>query len=311
MKIVVLGAGAVGGYFGARLLEAGRDVRFLVRDTRARLLRDNGLHVRSPHGDIDIPRAPVLTRDEVKAPADVVVLSCKAYDLDSALEAITPAVGPDTMILPLLNGMNHLDTIAARFGDKAPLGGLCMIAATLGEKGEILHLNDLHMLAFGERGGGSSARIEKLAPALLGAKFRVRASDNIMQEMWGKWVFLAALAAGTTLMRASVGDIVAAPGGHEFMTGLLAECTAIAAAAGHAPDANALASMTQAITARGSSMTASMFRDVHGGGRTEADHVIGDLIRRAKAAGVAVPLLELAYIGLSAHEGRRAREAKA
>jgi 2-dehydropantoate 2-reductase len=311
MKIVVLGAGAVGGYFGARLLEAGRDVRFLVREARAAALRERGLHVKSPHGDVDISRPPVLTRDEIKAPADVVILSCKAYDLDSALETITPAVGRDTMILPLLNGMGHLDAIAARFGESAPLGGLCMIAATLGEQGEIIHLNDAHVLAFGERAGGSSARMERLTPVLLGAKFKARPSDDILQEMWEKWDFLAALAAATTLMRASVGDIVAAPGGHRFLTGLLGECDSIAAAAGHAARPAAKANMTDMITAKGSAMTASMFRDVQRGGPTEADHVIGDLIRRGKAAGLAVPLLETAYIGLKAHDNQRARVAKA
>jgi 2-dehydropantoate 2-reductase len=207
--------------------------------------------------------------------------------------------------------MGHLETIAARFGERAPLGGLCMIAATLGESGEILHLNDAHVLAFGERAGGSSARMEQLTPALLGTKFRARPSDAILQEMWEKWDFLAALAAATTLMRASVGDIVAAPGGRAFLTGLLAECDSVAASAGHGARPAAKANMTEMITAKDSAMTASMFRDVQRGGPTEADHVIGDLIRRAKAAGLAVPLLETAYIGLKAHERQCARAAKA
>ena len=218
MKIVILGAGAIGGYFGARLLEAGRAVTFLVRPGRAERLRQAGLQVRSVFGDVNIPRPPTVLADAV-TPADLVILSCKAYDLDDAIKSLAPAVGPGTAVLPLLNGMAHLDRLEEAFGASRVLGGQCVIGATLDPDGTIRHLNDAHALTFGERVGGLSPRVAAIAEAMAGATFLPRASEHILTEMWEKWVFLASLAAASCLMRAPVGDIVAAPGGREVHAG--------------------------------------------------------------------------------------------
>lgn len=313
MRTLIVGAGATGGYYGARLAEAGADVTFLVRPARAAKLAADGLNVRSPLGDLHLPDPPTVTADKLAGAGrfDLILLSCKAYDLDSAVADLAPAVGPDTAILPVLNGMSHLDVLDARFGAERVLGGSCAIAATLAPDGAIRHMSELCSITYGERDGSRSSRIEAVDALMRGLKFQPRLSDVILQEMWEKWVFLATLAGATTLMRAAVGDIVAAPGGTALITALHAECTSVAAASGFEPRAVVAERARAQLTAAGSTFTASMLRDIENRGRIEADHVIGDLIARGErlAPEMPFPLLTAVYTGLKAYEARRAREA--
>jgi 2-dehydropantoate 2-reductase len=304
MRTLVVGAGAIGGYFGGRLLEAGRDVTFLVRPRRAAELADAGLQIRSRLGDVTTaaPRA-ILAEGLAKAPEtfDLVLLSLKAYDLESAMVSFAPAVGPDTAILPLLNGMRHLDTLDERFGSGRVLGGQCVIAATLNEKHEIVHLNKSHSLSFGERDGSMSERVKAIADLMAGARFDAHASATILLDMWEKWVFLAALAGSTCLMRAAVGDIATAPGGADLVLRLLDECRSVAVAEGYPPRDAYLDQIRHTLTATGSPMTASMLRDIENGAPIEADHIIGDLLRRGRD----LALLPIVYTHLKAYEARR------
>ena len=306
MRLLFLGAGATGGYFGGRLAEAGRDVTFLVRPKRAEQLARDGLVIASPLGGI---RRPVrtVTREALTADFDAVILSCKAYDLEDAIAAVTPAVGPDTRVLPLLNGMRHLDRLDQAFGSDRVLGGLCAIAATLTADGAIKHLNKFHQLTFGERDGTRTPFCEALEKDLTGAGFDARFSTIILQEMWEKWVMLATLAAMTCLMRSGVGAILEAAEGEALIVEALDESTRIAAAAGYPPRDRHLERSRAMLTERGSGFAASMLREVQTGGRTEADHVIGDLLARARALGVAAPLLRVALCHLQAYEAGRGR----
>ena len=313
MRVLVVGAGATGGYFGARLAEVGRDVTFLVRPARAEKLAADGLQVRSPVGDYRIDEPQTVTADALEGagPFDLVLLSCKAYDLDAALSDVAPAVGPQTAVLPILNGMRHLEALDAKFGETRVLGGSCGIVATLTKAGEIRQMSELHTFTYGERDGSRSARVEAVEALMQGACFQARASDTIVLEMWEKWVFLATLAGSTTLMRAAVGDIVAAPGGRAFIEGLYEECRVVAAASGFGPRDKVQAGARKMLTADGSAMTASMLRDIENGARIEADHIVGDLIARGREAApdAARPLLELAYAHLRSYQHRREREA--
>lgn len=304
MRILVLGAGAVGGYFGGRLAAAGRDVTFLVRPPRAKRLAETGLVIRSRYGDLTIPDPVTVTADAVDGPYDLVLLSAKAYDLEGALEAIAPAVGPGTAVLPLLNGMRHLDALDERFGPGVALGGFCMIAAVLDPDGTVRHLNDMHLLVHGER-GADTGRLAAIDEALAGAGFDSRRSDDVLTEMWEKWVFIATGAGITSLMRAPVGDIVAA-GGAGLTEQLIAETVAIAEGAGFPPRPQAVATTRSTFTEAGSSMTASMLRDIEQGARVEADHVLGDLL--ARASGPDPVVLRTAYVHVKAYEARRARQ---
>lgn len=305
MRILVVGAGAIGGYFGGRMLQAGADVTFLVRPRRAAELAESGLVIKSPHGDVTLKNPPTVQADKLAEQFDVVLLSCKAFDLGDAIKSFAPAVGPNTAIIPLLNGMRHLDTLDTKFGPERVLGGLCAIAATLNENREVVQLAPLQSLSFGERGGKLSDRVRAIAGIFAKSNFDSAASESIVQDMWEKWVFLASLAASTCLMRTSVGNILAAPGGKDFVLGMLDECSATAAADGHAPRAPFLERTRGMLTAEGSQMTASMFRDIKAGAPVEADHVIGDLVARADAAKVPVPKLRTAYTHLKAYEKTR------
>ncbi len=303
MRLLVVGAGATGGYFGGRLAAAGRDVTFLVRPGRATRLQATGLRIVSPHGDVSL--APKLvTAGIIPAPFDAVLVTVKAYSLAKAIDDFAPAVGPDTMVIPVLNGMRHMELLASRFGDKAVVGGLCRIAATIDAEGRIVQLAGFHDLVYGERDGTVSPRIETLDAALRGAGFDARLSGRIGAEMWEKWVMLAALGGVTCLMRGTIGDIEAAAGGREFAAAFLNEVVAVAEALGHPPSPAARAELTSLLLAKGSALASSMYRDLQNGNPIEADQIIGDLLIRARQAGVATPLLAAAYASLCVYQNR-------
>jgi 2-dehydropantoate 2-reductase len=301
MRVLVVGAGAIGGYFGGRMLQAGRDITFLVRPKRASELASAGLVIKSPNGDVTLKNPATVQADSIKDKFDVVLLSCKAYDLDDAIKSFAPAVGPQTSIIPMLNGMLHLNTLDEKFGRDRVLGGLCAIAVTLNDKREVVHLQPMQSLGFGERDGKKSDRIGAIAE-VFSAVNGAAPSEHVMQDMWEKWVFLASIAASTSLMRAPIGAIVASPGGTDFLLGILDECTAVAKAAGHEPTGPFFQRVKGNLTAEGSPLTASMFRDIKAGGKVEADHVIGDMIARADAAKIPTPKLRTAYTHLKAYE---------
>jgi len=243
--------------------------------------------------------------DTLKQTFDVVLLSCKAFDLDDAIKSFAPAVGARTSIIPLLNGMRHLDVLDGSFGRERVLGGLCAIAVTLNEAREVVQLAPMQSLTFGERDGQLSDRVRAIDEIFRSGNFGAVASDHILHDMWEKWVFLASLAASTSLMRTSLGNILAAPAGKDFVLGIFDECKAIATAEGYPPRAPFVDRTLGMLTTEGSPLNASMFRDIKAGQRVEADHVIGDLIARADAAKVPVPRLRVAYTHLKAYENQR------
>jgi 2-dehydropantoate 2-reductase len=312
MKTLVLGAGATGGYFGARLAQAGADVTFLVRELRAAQLAAHGLVVRSPHGDFTV-RPRYASQFEVRPQYDLVLLTCKAYDLDSAIESIRPALAPDAHVLPLLNGLAHLDRLDAALGAPRVFGGTCHIAGTMTPDGEVRQLTPLHRVAYGLRAGTSPdgrAKLEALHAAFARTPVDRVLAEDITLEMWEKYVLLTTLAAMTCLMRASVGDIMATGDGAALMDETLRACLQTATAAGHRPREQALAAARKFLFERGSAFTASMLRDIESGQRTEADHIVGDMLGRARAAGVEPGPLRAAYAHLQAYQARRRREGK-
>ena len=303
MKILVVGAGAVGGYFGGRLAEAGRDVTFLVRPRRAESIRKQGLQIVSPHGDAKVHPKLVLA-GEIASPYDLILLSVKAYGLDAAMDDFAPAIGPETIILPMLNGMRHLDVLSRRFGEQHVVGGFCRIFSDVDSAGRILQLNDAHLIAFGEIKGGTSARTRALNEGLQGAGFDVNHSEDIIKDMWEKWLMLASLGAITCLLRGDMGEVEAAPGGKDTALRILAECAAISAANGYPPSEKDLGRARSLISTPGSKLTVSMYRDMNNGGPVEADHILGDLIERGRSRGVECPLFEAAYANLCVYQRR-------
>ena len=296
-KLLFLGAGGVGGYFGARLIEAGVDVSFLVRPARAATLAAQGLRVTSPHGDLTL-QVRCVTRDTVRPDYDLVILAPKAYDLDDAMDAIAPAIGKTTFVLPLLNGLAHLDALDARFGADRVLGGVAHIVATLAADGSVQQMNPIHTLTAGGRAAATHQAATEFIGLCASAKFDAALSPDILSALWDKWAFLATLAAATTVTQGSIGQVMETTHGESLLRRLYAEGLTVAQRSGASIDAAAQARALGRLTQRGSSITASMLRDLQAGLRTEHDHVLGDLVRRGQQLGVDTPLLALAHCHL-------------
>jgi 2-dehydropantoate 2-reductase len=303
-RILVVGAGAVGGYFGGRLAEAGRDVTFLVRPKRAEQIRRDGLRIVSPHGDATL-RPKLVEAGAIAGPYDLILLGVKGYGLDAVLSDLAPAVGAGSAILPTLNGMRHMDVLTERFGEAAVIGGVCVIAAELDDQGRVIQRADMQKLAYGERDGSETPRMRAIDAALSGAGFDAELSADIVQGMWEKWIMLASLGAACCLLRGSVGQIEAAPGGTETALAILAECNAAATALGHPPSGDAMARHRAMLTTPGSPLTSSMYRDLVKGAPVETETILGDLVARAEAAGVATPLVRAAHAALSVYTSTR------
>lgn len=308
MKILVVGAGATGGYFGGRLAEAGRDVTFLVRSARAAKLEAAGLNITSPFGDVSL-KPKVATAETLSGPYDVILMTVKAYTLDAAMKDVAAAVGPDTMILPFLNGMRHMDVLAERFGPTVPLPCVCKIGSTLDAEGRIVHFNKLSELVYGEVDGKPSERTIALDKVMQGAKFEAKLSPAVMQEMWQKWTMLATIGAATCLMRGNIGEIEAAPGGTDFVLALLDEVLTVVRTVGVAPADAFVETVRKSLTQKGSPQAPSMYRDLQSGASVEGDQIVGDMVARGKAAGIATPLLAAAYANLSVYQARRDTQA--
>ena len=305
MRVLILGAGAIGGYYGARLIETGQDVTFLVRPARAALLARHGLRVRRGQGDFSQAVQAISTL-EAGARHDLVLVSCKAYDLDSAISAIAPAVGASTLVLPLLNGLRQLDALDAAFGPERVLGGLCHISVTLEGDGAIRQFGALDRLTFGSRDPAAPVPAA-VVDALCGLGPNVIHSGDILAAMWGMFAFIAALAGITCLMRGSIGEIVATADGADHARRLHVECSETARRSGYPLSTRAMADAERFLTTPDSPLKASMLRDVERGMRTEAEHILGDLRSRAHAQAIDTPLLSAALAHLRVYElGRSA-----
>lgn len=306
MRILVVGAGATGGYFGGRLIQAGRDITFLLRPARAAAIAAKGLEILSPLGDA-VLHPKIVTADAIDGPYDAILLTVKAFALEAALEDIAPAVGPNTMIMPVLNGMRHVDAIIARFGAKALIGGVCKVATTIDDQGRIVQLNKMQDMSYGEMDGSASARTQALHAALDGAGFPARLTSEIGREMWEKWILLSTLGAITCSMRGNIGEVASAPGGEAFATGILDEVLAIVHAAGIPPAPGYAETVRAMITQKTSTQSPSMYRDMSVGLPIEADQIVGDLLARGQAKGLATPLLAIAYTHLAIYQARHAK----
>jgi 2-dehydropantoate 2-reductase len=305
MRILCLGAGAIGGYFGGRLQQAGSDVVFLVRERRKEQLERSGLVIESQFGNYAAPVRSVLNAKDA-GPCDIILLTCKAYDLPSAVEAIAPAVESDTAVLPLLNGVAHLDALNAKFGRARVLGGTAKIAATLRPDGTIHHLNDWRYITFGEQDGSITPRVDRFHKAFDEPTVIPAAVANIMQVMWEKLVHLSTVAGMTCLMRASVGEIASTDSGADLMVRFLETNAEIAAGEGFRPSEKFMDEYRSLLRDRTLKYTASMLRDIEARNRIEGDHVVGYMLQKARKQGRDSILHEVAYTHLQSYEQRRA-----
>ncbi len=302
MKVLVLGAGGIGGYFGGRLAEKGVDVTFLVRERRYRELTERGLRIRSIHGDFHLEQPQLIKAGEAAGPFDVVLLSNKAYHLAESVRDIAPYVGEQTVVIPLLNGIAHMELLWERFGQGRVLGGLCFIETTLNADGDIVQTSSTHDTVFGEWEGGMSERVMRIADAFSGINGSMRASENIQRDAWQKYLFITTLSGITTLMNAAVGPIRDSKYGMDLTRQLAEECAAVIRALEAPIRADIVDKQMETFQNQGAAMKSSMLRDMEKGLSVEADHLQGYLLDHAQRLGLSTPLLKVVYNNLKVYE---------
>lgn len=304
MQILVVGAGATGGYFGARLAQAGRDVTFLVREKRKQQLTQNGLQVKSPYGDITLTPKLALA-SELNHPFDLIILTVKSFGLAQAMEDIAPAVGPQTLIMPVLNGMRHIDILREKFGAQHVIGGLCKIHATLGEHGEIIQMSRQHKIFYGDLQGDNGEPLHRIDAAFRDCGVENALTDNIISDMWEKWLLLSTLGAVTCLSRGNTQQVLRAPGGEALLTGIFNEVLAVITACGYQPRQSQIDGTFAFLANPDTPMTSSMYRDLSQGFAIEADQIIGDLVARGRQKNIPVPLLNAVWVNLNVYLQQR------
>lgn len=305
MKILILGAGGIGGLLGGRLVESGADVTFLVREKRKAQLAEHGLCIESPFGNASMPVTTKL-QSEIKPVYDLVLLTCKAYDLPSAIEAIRPAMSGTAAVLPLLNGLAHVELLNKEFGAQNVIPGTVRIQLTVTPDGVVRQLNDWQTITFGEQDGSKSARVMALKALIDKTCIEAKVSDDIMRELWMKLVHLATVASMTCLMRANLGEIIRTPEGSKLLKDCLQINADIAASAGYRPDEKFLQNYHQLFSQRDALYEASMARDLQKGGPIESEQIIGFMLAKCRQAGLPDTLHLAAYTHVKAYEERRA-----
>lgn len=308
MKVLVLGAGAIGGYFGGRLAERGVDVTFLVRERRRQQLEQRGLRIKSIHGDFHLEQPQLLTAGEKAEFFDVILLANKAYHLPESIDAIAPYVSEQTVVIPLLNGIAHMEVLWQRFGKERVLGGLCFIETTLNADGDVIQTSKAHDAVFGEWDGGKSERVERIEQAFSGINGVIRASADIQREAWHKYLFITTLSGITTLMNAAAGPIAASRYGVELTRQLAEEAAQVMRALGAPILPDIVDKQIDLFLKLDKTMKSSMLRDMEKGLPVEADHLQGYLLERAEQLGIATPLLKIVYNNLKVYEQKREAE---
>jgi 2-dehydropantoate 2-reductase len=301
LRVLVVGAGAVGGYFGGRLYEKGVDVTFLVREERQKKIKENGLSIKSVHGDVTIQPKTILVTD-IEEPYDIILVGTKSYHFHQAIEDIKPFVGLNTVIIPMLNGIKHLHVLQEVFSKNQVLGGLCFVESTVDVNGVIIQTSQTHEFVYGELSGEKTARIIEIDKLFSNTKTTIRKSDTIMKDMWHKYMFISGLSGITTLFRSSIGPIREAEYGLEIIEKLFKEIGAIMRTA-NAPIADGVEEVLfKRINEMDYTMKSSMQRDMEKGEQIEGDHLQGYLLTLAEEYKIQAPYLKMVYSNLCTYE---------
>ena len=294
MKILVLGAGAVGGYFGGRMAEAGMDVTFLVREKRQKKLEKSSLIIKSPKGDL-VTSPNLVTLDNVDSIYDVILFTNKAYDLDEILQSPFP-VKDGSIIIPLLNGYAHMEQLRNKFPNARLFGGIAHIFSTLNDEGEIHHFNDIHSLTFGHLSKADETDGRRFFDSCSSANFSIKYSNDIVVELWHKWVLITTVAGATTLFNATIGEIASTEHGIAFITDLHDECINIAKSEKIKVNDDDLAQQRRFLSDKKSTWSSSMRRDMVNKSKIECAHIFLELINIADKNNVECPSLKTVMI---------------
>jgi 2-dehydropantoate 2-reductase len=303
MRIAIMGAGGVGSYFGARLGASSEDVTFIARGAHLDALREGGMAVKSPHGNFRLETVTATDDPSTVGTVDVVLVTVKLYDLDDACGLIAPMIGPETMIIPVQNGVSAVDIVCARFDHKHVVGGLVFVASFVAAPGEVEHKTELHRLTFGELDGSLSDRVLAFREAGQKAGFDAVASEDIELELWTKFALLGGYSPVSTLSRQTVGALEADKDLWELTRKSVGEVVAVGRAKGidFPPD---IVEATLAMNARFDPDTKnSMLLDLEAGKRLEHEWISGEIVRLGRKLGVLTPFHEMAYAALKPFAG--------
>ena len=300
MKILVLGVGGIGGFFGGHLHEIGADVTFLVRPKRRALLQANGLRIISPLGNLNLDPKLVLS-DELKPVYDIILISCKTYDLDQAIIDLRSTKGRG-IIIPFLNGVTHMKKLDEEFGQDNVMGGVAHISSTVNKDGTIEHFSEFKKLTFGNRDLSKNNALKEFAEVCAKTKFDVALSDDINLDLWKKWVFISTVAGATTLFSCSLGDIVKNDFGKKIIIDLFNECRSIAQLYKYDYEDSEADIILKTITISGSQIKASMQRDVEKNSFTEHEQIFGDLITKGEKYNFDCHILMSCYVRMNVYQ---------
>ena len=297
MKIAIVGAGALGGYFGARLAQAGEEVHFLARGAHLAAMRAAGLRMRSVIGDVVLAPAETHVTDDPTeiGPAQIVLFTVKSYDTDSAAASLLPLLGPETAVISLQNGIDNEERIAARIGPSHVVGGVAYIFAGRAEPGVIRHTGGPGRIIFGELEGSRSPRLEAFLAACEGAGIPAELTEDIGVALWTKYAFICAQAGLTAATRQPIGRVRDTPASWQLFVDVLQEVISVARAEGIAlPDDLVERHLTMA-QSLDPTLYSSLYDDLVGGRPMELDALLGELVRRAQRAGVPAPTTRAIY----------------
>jgi 2-dehydropantoate 2-reductase len=302
MKIAIIGAGGVGGFFGARLQQAGADVHFVARGAHLAAMRADGLTIASPLGDIHLPRVNATSDPADIGIADIVWLSVKLWDMETAIRSMRPLMGPDTGVISFQNGVQKDDILREAFGDRAVMGGVAYIATNIDRPGVIKHTGTMQRLIFGEYDGRRSARAEALLEAALRGGINAELSDDIRKAIWEKFVFLVGLSGSTTTMRETIGPIRSNPRSRRLLSELMRETVAVGRALGVALPADFADQRLAFVDSLPDQMTSSMHHDLKAGKRLEVSWLSGSVAQLGERTGIATPMNRAVWDILALHE---------
>ena len=295
MNIVVLGAGAVGGYFGGRLASSGSAVTFLVRERRYQQLKNTRLNVQSTHGNFSVTPRLSLSTQEIDNP-DVVLVAIKNYHLKDAFPQIKKLVQKGAKVLPLLNGVQHMETLISEFGQESVLGGLCYIETTLDENGKIVHTSPMHDIVFGSLTSFTDEPFLKdLEVAFKNSGVNIRRSQSIMVEMWQKFIFLTSFSGITAATRKPIGDILNDAVSHDFLQDMIQEIISVAEAKQVKLPSSTFEQVINKLKSVTPTMTSSLHRDLEKGLPLEIDSLQGAVLEMAKSCAINVPCIRSVY----------------
>ncbi len=294
MKVLIIGAGAVGGYFGGRMAETGIDVTFLVRQKRKELLEKNGLIIKSPRGNFST-NPKLVVSEKLEHVFDVILFTNKAYDLDAVLQIDLP-VNEDTIIIPLLNGYVHLKKLKAKFPNAKLFGGIAHIFSTLSGEGEIHHFNDIHSLTFGHLSDADEKQGRKFFEACSSVNFSLKYSSNIVVDLWHKWILITTVAGATTLFDANIGEIASTEHGRSFIIDLHDECINIAKSEKVELNEKDLEEQKIFLVDKSSTWNSSMRRDMLNHAKIENEHIFLELIKIADQNKISCPSLKTVMV---------------